>query len=136
MANTQGLRESISFYSRGKVFCGKGHSTHIDQEYELVEDKTKEGVRTIVLREKDRTGLIEKARKLVDTIAEQIGEGESKAVKAILFDEFKDYAEEYLDQIYKRITVKKEPVKTQEGCYKLFIGDGRKKDSIEIMIRN
>ena len=113
MALDSGLRESISFYPRNKVYCGKGHSTHIDAEYELVEDTTTDGIRTIVLKEKDRTELMKKVERLVDIIAERIGEGESKAVKAILFDEFKDYAEEYVDDITKRVTVKSYPA---NGC--------------------
>lgn len=135
MAFDTGIRGSMSFYPRGKVYYGRGRSPHIDREYELVEDKTEGGVRTIVLKEKDRGVLIKKAEELVDVIAEKLGEGESKAVKAILFDEFKDYAEEYLDDILKRITIKKEPVKASEGCFKVLIGDGRKRGSIEIMLR-
>ena len=115
---------------------GKHPGTHIEKEYNVVRDETdEEGMRTIVLQEKDLTPLREKARKLADVVAANIGEGDSKILRELLFDVFKDYYEKTIDKLLKMIAEGK-PVKVREGCFKVIIGDGRRKNSEEIMLRD
>ena len=127
--------ESISLYRKGQALTGKGDSPHIDKEYMILKDETAEGVRTIMLQEKDLTQFREKARKLAGVLAERIGEGESNVVKELLFDVLKDYEERKLDELYRQVVEKGEPVKAKEGCYKLIVGDGRTRKSEHIMLR-
>ena len=127
--------ESISLYRKGQALTGKGDAPHVDKEYTIFKDQTVEGVRTIVLQEKDLAPFREKARKLAEVMAEMIGEGESKVVKELLLDVLKDYEEKKLDELYKRVVERGEPVKAQEGCYKLIVGDGRTRKSEHIMLR-
>jgi len=128
------IKEGFSIYRDGTVYQSRGRSDHIDKEYNLLKDESFEGVRTIVLQEKDLTTQREKARKLADLMADKIGEGGSKALKEMLYDIFKDYFEENLDKLIRRIE-KGEPVRAKEGCFKIVVGDGRTKKSEHIMLR-
>ena len=128
-------KESITFYRDGSAMMGKLPGTHIDKEYDVVQDQTDGvGIRTIVLREKDLAPVREKARKLADVIAAKIGESGSATVKDLLFDVFRDYDEKTIDKLLKSIAAG-QPVKVREGCFKVVIGDGRRKDRDEIMLR-
>lgn len=131
------IKEGFSIYKNGEVYSSKGDErhTHITGEYKVVSDETKEGVRTLILQEKDRTSQKEKARKLSNLLAERLGEGESTTIKELLYDLFKDYYEKELDGLLKKVE-KGEPVKASEGCFKIIIGDGRTKRSEHIMLRD
>ena len=128
-------KESITFYRDGSAMMGKHPGTHIDKEYDVVQDQTDEtGVRTIVLQERDLAPLRRKARKLADAIAAKLGEGDSTTVKGLLYDVFTDYHEKTMDKLLRMIAAGK-PVKVREGCFKVVIGDGRKRNSGVIMLR-
>ena len=127
-------KETITLHRNKTALTGKPPSTHIEKEYNVLKDETLEGMRTIVLQEKDLSIQHEKARKLADTIAEEVGEGKSKAFKGMLFDIFRDYYEKTIDKLLKMIE-RGESVKVKEGCFKVIIGDGRKNSSEEIMLR-
>ena len=127
-------KESISLY-KDRALLGKGRSPHIDKEYEILEDKQEGDVRTIILKEKDLKPYWERVQKLVDIMADKLGEGESKAFKGLLFDALKDFEEKPFDKLYRQVVEGERPVKVREGCFKLIVGDGRKGDSWHIMLR-
>ena len=128
-------KQNMTFYRDGTVLMSKCPGTHVDTEYNVVRDETDEaGVRTIVLREKDLTVLQDKARRLATAIAEKIGEAGSTVVHDLLFDVFKDYHELELDRLL-RMVAKGQPVKVKEGCFKVVIGDGRRRNCAEVMLR-
>lgn len=125
------IKENLSIY-KGFVLSGSGREGEIPKhEYEIMEDKTEEGVRTLVLKEKDLTEHLSKVKELADTIAEKIGESDSKAMKALLFDALKHYWDEDIEQMYKRVVLseKPPPVKARKGCFEIIIGDGRRKNA-------
>lgn len=128
-------KESISLYRQGYAFMGKDPEGHIVMEYDIVRDDTVEGVRTIVLKERDLKPLHDRVRELAGVITERIGESGSKVVRNLLFDALRDYEPRLIDKLYQRIVVKGEPVKPREGCFKIIVGDGRRKDSTHIMLR-
>jgi hypothetical protein len=128
-------KESISLYKQGYAFMGKDPVGHIVAEYDIIRDETVEGIRTIVLKERDLKPFYRRVRELADAIAERIGEGESKVVKDLLFDALHDYESRLIDKIYRRVVVRGEPVKPQEGCFKIIVGDGRRRNSVHIMLR-
>lgn len=127
-------RESISLF-KDRALLGKGRSPHIDKEYEILEDKLEGDIRTIILKERDLKPYWNKVQKLVDIIADKMGEGESKAFKGLLFDALKDFEEKHFEKLYKQVTEGERPVKVREGCFKLIVGDGRRGDSWHIMLR-
>ena len=128
-------KQNMTFYRDGTVLMSKCPGTHVDTEYDVVRDETDEaGVRTIVLREKDVTVLRDKARRLATAIAEKIGEADSAVVHGLLFDVFKDYHERDMDRLLKMVATG-QPVKVREGCFKVVIGDGRRRTSAEVMLR-
>ena len=127
-------KESISLYRQGYAYMGKRPDGHIEKEYDIVQDETVGGVRTIVLKERDLVPRLEKVRTLANMIAERIGEGSSRVVKELLFDALKDYEDKPFDRLYRQVS-KDEPIKSKEGCFKIIVGDGRKKNSTHIMLR-
>jgi len=56
-------------------------------------------------------------------------------VREILFDVLKAYEDKEVDRLYRYVVELDEPVKPREGCYKVIVGDGRRKDSFHIMMR-
>jgi hypothetical protein len=128
-------KESISLYRQGYAYLGTHEGGHIDKEYDILKDETSpEGVRTIVLRERDLTAFKEKAARITDLLLEKIGESDSKAMRGLLCDILGDFTEKHLDEIEWKLG-RGAPVKIREGCYKILIGDGRRKNSVEIMLR-
>lgn len=67
---------------------------------------------------------------------EKLGEPTSRTLKKLLSDVFFDYFPEAIERLYNKIVEKGVRVKEKEGCLKLVIGDGRCKDSEEIMFRD
>lgn len=127
-------KENMSFY-KNEVLTTKGRSSHIANEYLIESDTTEEdGTRVIRLKPKDKTEFLAKARELANAIAERIGEGKSKLFKNMLFDLLKEYEEKSLHRIYKRVMAGKEPVRAEEGCFKIIIGDGRRRNHDEIQL--
>lgn len=130
------VKEHISFYRRGVAYAAKREGGHITGDYDILKDETIEGTRTIVLKERDRKEFIQKVKELSKTLAEKLGEGESKTFIKILEDVFIDYEDEHLYKLHERVVQGKEPVKTREGCFRIIIGDGRKTSSAIIDIRD
>jgi hypothetical protein len=128
------IYDSISLYRRGVAYSGKEESGHITAEYKIEKDeKDKDGTRTIVLKPVDLSEHKARVEELVNLIADTLDESKSKNFKAILIDTLGDYETEHIENLIKKIKGGK-PVKSKEGCFKIIIGDGRKKHSNEIML--
>jgi len=129
------VKEQIALYRRGVAYAAKREGGHITGDYDILKDETIEGVRTIVLKERDRKEFLQKVKELSKVLAEKLGEGKSKTFIKILEDVFIDYEDENLDKLYERVVQGKEPVKSREGCFHIIVGDGRKKGAAIIDIR-
>lgn len=130
------IKESIALLRKGVAYASKREGGHITGDYDILKDETVEGVRTIVLKERDRKEFIQKVKELSKVLAEKLGEGESKTLTKILEDVFIDYEDEHLYKLHKRVVEGKEPVKAREGCFHIIVGDGRKNSSEIIDIRD
>jgi len=128
-------KESITLYRRGVAFAAKKEGGHITGDYNILKDEIVEGVRTIVLKERDKKEFIQKVKELSRVLAEKLGEGKSKTLIKILEDVFIDYSDDALDKLHERVIWGKEPVKSREGCFHIIVGDGRKNSSAIIDIR-
>jgi len=126
--------DNISLYRRGIAYSGKEEGGHVTGEYKIERDeRTEDGTRTIVLKPIDLTERRIKVKKLVNLIADALGESKSKNFMAILTDTLKDYELNNIEKLIAKIE-RGQPVKSKEGCFKIVIGDGRKKHSDEIML--
>ena len=131
----QRIRENISLYRRGVAYAAKREGGHITGSYDVLNDETdNEGIRTIILKTQDKVKHLTIVKELAKLLAEKLGEGESKTFISLLEDTLIDYEEEsilrMLDKAKKDI-----PVKTREGCFKIIIGDGRRKNADIIDLR-
>lgn len=125
--------ESISF-EKDVAYSGKSNTEHIDKEYTIVSDSVNDnGERVIILKERDLGAFYKKIDELVDLIMTSLGET-SPVLKGILLDHFHEYKEKTIDSITKKLK-KGASVKAKEGCFKIIIGDGRRKNSEHIMLR-
>lgn len=127
-------KEALTLYKEGFALMKREAGAHIDKEYEIVSDKTEEGTRTLVLKEKDTAEMQKRVRVLVDVIMKGLGET-SKTLEKLLYDTLIDYWDESIERIYNKIVLKKEPVKARAGCFAIIIGDGRKKNAERIDLR-
>ena len=125
--------ESISF-EKDIAYSGKSNTRHIDKEYAIVSDLINDnGERVIILKEKDLTGFYDKISELVNLIMASLGET-SPVLKGLLNDYFHEHREKTIENIIRKLN-KGASVKAKEGCFKIIIGDGRRKNSEEIMLR-
>jgi hypothetical protein len=114
-------------YGKLIAIYSKGTSSHIDGEFEVLEDVTTEdGLRKITLKKKDLAVQRQKLDKLVTSLLKALHEEDSKLAKDILEDHLRDYEEKSIDKMQKMVDEGK-PVKKREGCFNIIIGDGRKK---------
>ncbi len=126
--------ENLSFYRNKKAMGTKGVSRHIN-EYDIASDVTnEEGVRTIVMKPADKTEHLKLCDELANKMVEKLGGGDNKLLRTMLFDTLRDYGEKDVKSMHKMVVLGKAPVKHREGCFKIVIGDGRKKSSHEIML--
>lgn len=121
-------KEHLSLYRGGFAYAATREGGHITGDYEILGDTTEEGVRTIVLKEKDTAPHLERVKKLTRVILERLGETRSRVLRELLEDTLRDYKPEDVERVLNKIVEKKEPVKTKEGCYRIIIGDGRRKN--------
>lgn len=130
--------EELKLTDKGTAWSGKAEEPgerirHLPDGYTVISDKTREGTRTIVLQEIDKSERMMKVREIVDGIATALKEGRSKAFKAVLEDVLEDSFDEEIDDLYHRIVEKKEAIVAEPGCFKLVIGMGSRQK--EMMIR-
>ena len=130
------VKESISFYRSGVAYAAKEEGGHLTGQYDIQRDEVAEdGTRTIVLKPHDLTEFNAKLERLVELLMVQLKESKSSMGAKILKDTLIDYEEEDIDRMLKKMEGGKDKVTAQEGCFKIYIGDGRKKGSEEIMLR-
>ena len=129
--------ETITFYSRkNEALSALGSGRHVDTEYEIIGDEVAEsGERLIRLKKKDVTEEIRKKKDLVTKVCESVGETSTGMFSKVLADTFLDYDEKSVDRMLKALE-RGEPVKkAARHCFRLYIGDGRKRRSQLIEIR-
>jgi len=129
-------RESISLYRSGKALASKRAGGHITGDYEIIEDSVSEGdVRTIKLKPRDKKEFLAQMKELIELLLDKLGETESKAFRRLLEDTLIDYDDESIMSMLKDMKEGKKPVKTSKGCFDIIIGDGRRKNTNRIIIR-
>lgn len=137
--------EEILLTDVGVVVTGKAAKPgkkirHMSESHRLVSDSTApDGTRTIVIKKisQEEDAKFKKMKdELIKVIAEQNGEEASKSFKKLLEDVFSDNWRAHIVELHRMVVVDKQPAKVREGCFKIVIGDGRKKSSKEIMIRD
>lgn len=132
------MSETITFYKGRREALASSREGHVQKEYDIVSDSVEEdGTRRLVMKERDLSELNEMKEELVDAIAESLGEGGSKTFKQILLDSLGDYKHSDIKRMYRKvISQKKAPlIKATPGCFEIIIGDGRRKNSDIIRIR-
>jgi hypothetical protein len=126
--------ENMSFYRNKKVLTTKGISKHLN-EYDIVSDNVEgDGIRTIVIKPSDKTEHLRLCKELATKMVEKMGEGDNRLLNNMLFDTLRDYRDKEVIEMHKKVVLGKETVKHKEGCFKIIIGDGRKKNHHEIML--
>ena len=91
-------------------------------------------MRVISLSPLDTKPIEEKVRLVTEGILEALGEIDSKTMRTLLTDQLKSYWDDDIEDMYTKVVVKKEKVKTRPGCFRIIIGDGRKKGHGEIQL--
>jgi hypothetical protein len=129
------ITERIGIYADKKLVSMAGEGRHIKEHYVVVSDKKVGKKRVITLEVQDRREVDRKKKELLEAILVNMGDQKNKTVRALVADVLNDYTDSSIDDLHNRVVTKKQPVKAQEGCFKLVIGDGRKKGHKEIMIR-
>jgi len=127
-------KESMSFYSDGKVFAKKREHGNISGEYELLNDAVENNVRTITLKLCDKAEHLTRVKELAKLMCEKMGE-QGRAFKQLLEDTLIDYKDEEVIRMLGKVK-DEEPVKARKGCFQVIIGDGRKLDSEVIQLRD
>ncbi len=130
--------EQILVFDNKTLVAGRcnrsGRMRHFDRHYKIVSDRSKGKKRTLVLELQDRKEMERKKREIIETIAKATKDN-SETFKALLNDALSDYIDSAISEMHARVVEKKQPVKVQEGCFKIVVGDGRKKNHGEIMLR-
>ena len=127
-------KENMSFYGDKKAIATVGISKHL-HEYDIVSEKTDDdGTRTIIIKPTDKTEFLRLVNELADKMVEKLGEGENKLLRKMLYDTLRDYEDKEIVKMHRKVVLGEMPVKYKEGCFKLIIGDGRRKNSHEIML--
>ena len=108
---------------------------HSTEDYVVLsDDYDTEGNRIIKLARRDMSGYNSQIKEIVRMVSNQLGEV-GKPFKQLLTDVLKEEWPESIQDIYDKLRSGM-PAKAKEGCFKLVIGDGRAKDSREIMLRD
>lgn len=133
-------KEAILFSDKGTALSGKhkrGKLGHWDDFWNVKSDKTnKAGERTIILKKQDRKNIDKKRKEVIEGILNGLKEKASKALRGLLDDVLQDTWDENIENLHERVIVKKQKVSIGDGCFKISIGDGRRKNSTELMLRN
>ena len=130
------VKERIGIYDNKSLVSMKGDGRHINKHFKVVSDRSAGKKRFLVLEEQDRTEIDKKEKELLEAILVNMGDEKNKTVRALVQDVLTDYTDEAIIDLHKRVVIKKQPVQAKEGCFKLVIGDARKKNHKEIMIRD
>ncbi len=130
-------KETIRISRKGTAYSNLEGERHSVADYIVDSDETKEdGKRVLVLAPRPMEDTSQKTKELVRVMLKRLGEPRSRTLKRLLSDVFVDYFPEAIERLYDKIVVKGEPVKEKEGCFRLIVGDGRRRESEEIMLRD
>lgn len=134
-------KEGMFFLTNGRVITaagtgrGKESVGHYTESHTLVSDKVdRSGVRTIVMKAMDRKGIEKRKQELVNAIAKAVKD-ESEIFKQLLADVFATDWDSRVERLYDAVVLKGKKVSFREGCFKILVGDGRKKKGMEVMLR-
>ena len=137
MKDELATKEIIRITKKDTAYSQLEDERHSARDYIVEKDEIgKEGKRVLVLAPRPMEDIIQKRKEVVQTILKKLGESRSKTLKKLLTDVFSDYFPESIERLHDSIVAKDKPVKQVEGCFKLIVGDGRRKDSEEIMLRD
>ena len=129
-------QEHLMLHKDGRVLQTLPNNPDHTIDFEIVEDTTdEEGIRTLRIQKTDTTEFDTKRKKLITRLLEALGEPRSRILRKLLDDVLIEYWPDSLDDLYQRVVVRGEPVKAKEGCFKLVVGDARRADHCEIMLR-
>jgi len=129
------IKETISIHRSGLTFTRKGDtSAHISGEYSSAQEVREDGTRIITLTPLDTQTTKDRIKAITETILEALGEEDSKAMRGLLLDHLREYWDDIIEDMYKKVVLNREEVKLREGCFKIIIGDGRRKDHNEIQL--
>jgi len=127
--------ETFTLYKKRKEALATTRIGHIEKEYDLITDEVDEnGVRVIRMKPKVSTELAKLRNELADKIMEKLGET-SKMLRKLLLDTLNDYNDASIKRMHRKVVLGIAPVKATKGCFEIIIGDGRKKSSDTIRIR-
>ena len=137
--------EQIILTDAGVVVIGKATAPgkrirHHEENHILVSDRmdTHTGIRTISIKQvsnEEKAKFQALKKELINVLAEKSGEAGSPSFKKILDDVLSDNWHAHIRDLYRMVVKEGKSVKVKEGCFKIVIGDGRRKSSKEIMIR-
>jgi len=126
--------ENFSIFRGGKILGTKGESRHI-KDFDIVSDKTDEvGVRTLVFKPSDVAERLKLCKELANEIVVALGEGDNKLLRRMISDHLRDYDEKDIKEMHKLVMGGGVPIKTRESCFKIIIGDGRRRGHHEIQL--
>lgn len=130
--------ETITLYKGRKEALASSRVGHLEKEFDILSDTVGEdGVRTITIKPKDLAELNKLRKELVEAIAKKLGEAGSRTFKRILSDTLREYRDSDIKRMHSQLVVAKvkPTVKATRSCFEIIIGDGRKKNSHIIRIR-
>lgn len=131
--------ESITLYPGEKeALLSKGYAArHVNEEYDIVSDETTQGgERTITLKKRDLTQETDDKKRLVSMICKKIGETPNGMFSKLLYDAIIDYPYAHIRKLIKAIEIGKPISAKPTHCFRLHVGDGRKKGSFTIALRD
>lgn len=128
--------ETISLYKDKRAFASKKEGGHLTGDFDILSDKVdSEGNRIITLKPHDLSEHKRKLAKLVELLVHEL-DPKSKLLPKLLLDTLIDFPEDAIARMLNKVEKGKEKVTATEGCFKIYIGDGRRKSSEEIMVRS
>lgn len=115
---------------------GREVDHHTEQQFTVVGDELQEGgMRVLHLAPRDQTKREKQVAEIIDKVCGSIKDG-SETMRALLADVLITQWDEAIDDLHQRIFAKGAKIKAQPGCFKIIVGDGRKKDHRELMLRD
>jgi len=131
------MPETISFYPGRKEALASKSGTHISAEYDILEDSEQEsGERVIRLKKKDLTEETKNRKELVVLLCGKLKESTEGLFAKLLEDTLLDYRRSDVDSMIRDIKKGKSVSKAPTHCFRLHIGDGRKKRSHTLSLRD
>lgn len=129
------IYENLSLYRKGEALAAKREGGHITGEYKIEQDAVdKDGTRTIVLKPVDKTEFLKRVKELAGLLAEKMGEPKTGMFAKLVEDALIDVKDEDVERMLKRVG-EGEKV-SRAHCFRLYVGDGRKKNCDLLELRS